>query len=525
MKVNLMYQDHDFDRDFKISQHEQLLIQDLGLDTFFNIMANNDELISEVTKKALFSSLTNPAEILYRQDILKDCINNPSVVKNLYSIANEAIKRKREWYLFGISCMFISSVMSNAVNLLQMFVEMLKKLRKVADMYSNQFESKGLVSLFKMLQKELDDEYFSILDTTLNELKFRNGMLISAELGEYNQGINYVLRKPQNKRHFWLKWRFAPSLYIHPRDENGGTDLSKRKDRAINIATNSLAQSAEHVLSFFTLLQTELAFYVGCINLYEHLQERGKSICFPSPSEPSERKHSFKGLYDVSLALITKEKVIGNDINMDNKEFAIITGANQGGKSTFLQSIGQSQLMMQCGMFVGALSFNASICNGIFTHYKKEEDSTMESGKLEEELGRMSDIADHIKPNSLCLFNESFSATNEREGSEIGRQIVRALLEKHIKIFFVTHFYDFAHSFYEQKNNNIIFLRAERLPDGRRTFKIIEGEPLQTSYGEDIYYKLFKSDMQTASQFFDNKQYIKHSETDSEEFADSEFII
>lgn len=63
----------------------------------------------------------------------------------------------------------------------------------------------------------------------------------------------------------------------------------------------------------------------------------------------------------------------------------------------------------------------------------------MESGKLDEELSRMSGIVDHISSDSMVLFNESFAATNEREGSEIARQIVSALLEKRIKIFFVTH--------------------------------------------------------------------------------------
>jgi DNA mismatch repair ATPase MutS len=90
------------------------------------------------------------------------------------------------------------------------------------------------------------------------------------------------------------------------------------------------------------------------------------------------------------------------------------------------------------------------------------------------------------------LFNESFAATNEREGSEIARQIICALLEKRIKVFFVTHLYEFAQSFYNKKMETFIFLRAERRPDGRRTFKLIEGEPLPTSYGEDLYQRIFE---------------------------------
>jgi DNA mismatch repair ATPase MutS len=189
-----------------------------------------------------------------------------------------------------------------------------------------------------------------------------------------------------------------------------------------------------------------------------------------------------------------KQKIVGNDVNADDRGLVIITGANQGGKSTFLRSIGLAQLMMQCGMFVPAESFCANVCDSLFTHYKREEDAAMKSGKLDEELGRMSDIVNRISSNSMLLFNESFAATNEREGSEIARQIVSALLEKRIKVFFVTHQYEFAHGFYDRKMENAIFLRAERQADGGRTFKVIEGEPLQTSYGEDLYKGIFGTD-------------------------------
>ncbi len=115
----------------------------------------------------------------------------------------------------------------------------------------------------------------------------------------------------------------------------------------------------------------------------------------------------------------------------------------------------------------------------------------MKSGKLDEELSRMSDIADSISPGCLLLCNESFSSTNEREGSEIARQVVRALVEEGIRVFFVTHLYDLARGFYREGRDTALFLRAERQADGARTFKVVEGEPLSTSYGEDLYRRIF----------------------------------
>lgn len=197
------------------------------------------------------------------------------------------------------------------------------------------------------------------------------------------------------------------------------------------------------------------------------------------------------GLYDACLALTMKHKAVGNDGSADGKELVMITGANQGGKSTFLRSIGLAQLMMQAGMFVPAGLFRANLVSGLFTHYRREEDSSMTSGKLDEELGRMSDIIGQVRPGSMVLLNESFAATNEREGSEIARQIVSALLERHIKVFFVTHQFELANGFYLKNMPNVQFLRAERNADGSRSFKLVEAQPLQTSFGKDLYQQIF----------------------------------
>jgi DNA mismatch repair ATPase MutS len=204
-----------------------------------------------------------------------------------------------------------------------------------------------------------------------------------------------------------------------------------------------------------------------------------------------ERKLSFSELYDCCLALSMKRKVVGNDLNADGKDLVVITGANTGGKSTFMRSLGLGQLMMQAGMFVAAETFSAEVRDGLFTHYRREEDSTMESGKLDEELRRMSEIVDKLSPRSMILFNESFAATNEREGSEIAAQITKALLGCGVKVLSVTHLHEFARGLYDDKMPNAAFLRAERLPDATRTFRMVEGEPLQTSYGNDLYDAVF----------------------------------
>jgi DNA mismatch repair ATPase MutS len=499
MKAHLMHRDQDFDLRRELPSHEQVLTQDLELPTLFNAMALGDKFVFDVAKKAVLTGLQNDlATIRYRQDILQDCLKNPSVVREIYDIAVAAIESEKRGY-WGFISKYPASILSSAIETLQLFVTMLKQLKSITDEHADRFASEGFTTFFAMLKRELGDEYFARVQNHLRQLKFRDGVLISAALGKGNQGTNYILRKPPERKQGWIERIFtqhppAYTFHIHPRDENGARALSELKDRGINLVANALAQSTDHIRSFFTMLRIELAFYVGCLNLHGQLAHMGEPISFPLPAAPDQRRHVFAGLYDVCLALTMKQKIVGNDVNADQKDLVVITGANQGGKSTFLRSIGLAQLMMQAGMFAPAECFCANICDGLFTHYKREEDTTMESGKLDEEFSRMSDIVDHLTSNCLVLCNESFAATNEREGSEIARQITSALVDNRIKVFFVTHLYAFAQSFYDKTLKNALFLRADRRPDGGRTFKLVEGEPLQTSYGEDLYKTIFGTD-------------------------------
>jgi len=495
MKVFLMCRDRDFDPEQKLPWNEYALTQDLELNTLFRAMAREDKFLFTMARQAVLTSLHDPEAICYRQDVLRDCLKNSAVIRQMYHIPIEARERKsRSW--LGIYSMYPGSTLSSAIQLLEMFVELLKKLRGIAEESASRFESEGFRRFFAMIVKELDDDYFAAVSAHLKALKFPNGVLLSAQLAQGNESANYVLRKPHGKKKHWVAQVFAPkpptyTFNIHPRDEHGAKVLSELRDRGINLVANAVAQSADHIDSFLKMLRIELAFYVGCLNLQEQLAQLGEPTSFPLPMDSGELRHSFTGLYDVCLALTMKHQIVGNDVNADNRDLLVITGANQGGKSTFLRSIGLAQLMMQCGMFVGAQSLCASVCRGLFTHYKREEDPTMKSGKLDEELARMSAIVDRIGPQCMVLFNESFAATNEREGSEIAQQIVSALLKKRIKVFFVTHLYGFAHGVYDTNLQNPIFLRAERQSDGTRTFKLLEGEPLETSYGEDLYQQVF----------------------------------
>jgi hypothetical protein len=499
MKAFLMYPDRDFELERALPPNEADLSSDLELGTLLQAMAGGDKFLLDVARHGLHSGLGSPAEIVYRQHVLADCVAQPGVVRDLYDVTVAAITGER--HLFGWTMRDSpDSILYRARQVMQLYLDMFRRLRGIADAQAASFGSEGFTRFFAMLTEELADGYLAEIEAQLGELAFRRGTLISARLGPGAKGTGYVLR-----RHPEQGWRDRmPGLnkpgytfYVPERDESGMRALSDLTSRGVNSTSSALAQSADHVRSFFEMLRAELGFYLSCLNLRDRLTAKGGPVCFPDPASPvpadaGHARLSARGLYDAALALSLDDgQAVGNDLDADGRQLIMITGANQGGKSTFLRSAGQAHLMMQAGMFVPASSFAASISTAVFTHFKREEDVTMEMGKLDEELDRMSVIADQITPGCLLLCNESFASTNEREGSEIARQVIRALTEAGIRIIFVTHLYDLAERYYAQHDPATLFLRAERQPDGRRTFRLPAGEPLPTSYGEDLYQQVF----------------------------------
>ncbi len=471
------------------------LTQDLELETLWNAMAAGDGFLYETARRVILSRLDDPGEIRYRQDVLADCLEHPDVVQQLYEHAIEALARERDVGSSWSGAM-PDSILHRSVRLLGLYLDILRRLRQIADEHAENFRSEGFRRFFAAVHDELADDYLDKVERHLRELELGRGVHESAELGTGDKGTSYVFHHPPPERSW--RQRLLPgkqppgySFELHPRDEAGFRALTEIKGRGLNAVADAVAQSADHVQSFFVMLRLELAFYLGCLNLHRRLQTKGEPTCFPEPVRQDQLALTARGVYDVCLTLHLEDRVVGNDVDADDKSLVMITGANQGGKSTLLRSLGLVQLMMQSGMFVGAERLRAGICAGVYTHYKREEDAAMEGGKLDEELSRMSEVIDQIRPHSVLLCNESFASTNEREGSEIARQVVRALLDKRIRVFFVTHMYDLAHSVHAQGLENALFLRAERQPDGRRTFRLLQGEPLPTSYGQDSYQRIF----------------------------------
>jgi DNA mismatch repair ATPase MutS len=500
MKVHLLYPDRDFDFGSTISRAQSDVVQDLELDGVFDAMALGDKYLREVCSRVMLGGMTDAAEVRYRQAILEDFVACPDMLRELYQTAVQAIEdRKNAWGLWGRSSKSVTAILSGSVRELELYASVLRRLRTAADTYETNARSEGLLQLFASLRENLDEDYFNEIDQHLKHLRFDQGVLMSAELGGDNTGIDFVLRVPkETKKGLKERLGFGPknsyTFSIHPRDEAGARILEDLRSRGINLVANAVAQSADHIESYFAIMRSELGFYAGCVNLRSALKRTAGPLCYPDPFPLNETVLHASDLRDASLTLHATGRVVGNDVTADGCTLVVVTGANSGGKSTFLRSLGLAMVMMQAGMYVCAASFGASVCTGLFTHFIRKEDESMESGRLDDELVRMSATADQLVSGSTMLFNESFATTAEREGSEIARQVIGALLDSSVRVLFVTHQYDLAESLYTSgRADHAVFLRAEREEDGRRSFKMVVHEPLPTSYGQDLYVRIFAS--------------------------------
>ena len=497
MKVRLLHPDSDLALEARLPwQLSALTNDDLELGRLYNAMAAGDAFLLDTAKKVVPLSVTDPDIIVYRQQVLADCLTNRTAVQHMYDIASavDGVELRRKVFLGGLGSRDPDLILRRSVRILELLTTTLRQLSNLSDEHAGRFSSTGFRRLFAMLTEQLSDHYLAQVDEYLGEFHLPRGVLLSAQLGVGNKGDRHVLHQPP-RRSLWARLSGdqgdGRGFVVDDDDLAGAQALSKLTGRAINGVANTVTQSAEHLQSFFGQLRTELGFYLGCLNLRDELTKRQIQICFPVPTPIGTPRFQCRGLRDVGLCLTTGKKVAGNDIDADGKALIVITGANEGGKSTFLRSVGTAQLMMQAGMFVTAEAFGANVRDGVFTHFTRKEEATLTRGKLEEELARMSSMVEYIGPTSLLLCNESFSSTNEFEGSQIARGIVHAMVESGVRVFFVTHLYDLADSLHTRQDPADLFLRAERRPDGARTFRLSPGKPERTSHGGDSFRRIF----------------------------------
>lgn len=257
-------------------------------------------------------------------------------------------------------------------------------------------------------------------------------------------------------------------------------------------------------------LPDELELFIAATELAERLEAAGLPTAVPTLEEIGARSLQAGEVYNLALALRRlkagtggngadhdgtkgsaepgEEPVVPNDIAISGGTLgAVITGPNRGGKTTYLQAVGQSQVMAQAGLFVPAREARVSPVDYLATHFPHREQSASELGRFGEEVARLSGIFDRISPESLILLNESFASTNPTEAMTFGEEVLKALGEAGARVLVATHLLDMARRAPGLGPFTALTAEVEAGAEGaRRTFRIVPGMPKDSSYAYDL---------------------------------------
>jgi DNA mismatch repair protein MutS len=176
---------------------------------------------------------------------------------------------------------------------------------------------------------------------------------------------------------------------------------------------------------------SELRFYLAYLDYIAPVRAAGLSFCYPEVSASSQEVHA-AGTFDLALAhklAMVRKPVVTNDFALVGPErIFVVTGPNQGGKTTFARTFGQLHHLAATGCPVPGSAARLFLPDRIFTHFEKEEDLTAMTGKLEDDLIRIGQILREATPASIVIMNETFASTTTRDARFLGTKLITKLI-------------------------------------------------------------------------------------------------
>lgn len=476
------------------------IIKDLNLNIIFKTMAKEDFDIQMAARRVMLVPLHTEKEILYRQAVIQDVLKAPrpmAAILHSVKVICATMENRQG------TTSYKRAKLIDDLNLLTALIEAMIEVREQLRMIKNRLESEG----FRRLLDNIEEYDWDAIRENTRDMNFmsKGGELIlhfspGRGLKMEQMEVEHCVGGDGTATSSFTKLKklihkVTGQNVIYLEDEHSFHDARELEEAAMQHLMNHYDGLFHDLKLFFKNLLVELSFYMGCYFLHSRFQELGIPFCMPTvwkgkmaeEGAEFEKRLFFQQLYELTLAIYSQKRPVSNDMAQVGKRLYVITGANQGGKSTFLRSIAIAQVMMQCGMFVPAKSYTNRIYDNIFTHFTRREDEQLNSGRLEEEINRMSKIISRITADSMVVLNESFASTTEKEGSVIAADIVRALYEADVDVYMVTHLFEFARNAHAKNLSHAVFLTAERKDNGERTYKMLEHEPNHTSYGLDLY--------------------------------------
>lgn len=265
----------------------------------------------------------------------------------------------------------------------------------------------------------------------------------------------------------WRRWLAKLELFVRGYRFSDGEVLARLVDAVVSGLEEELVAQVQ--------LLGDLEFYLGALGFRDSALAAGLEVCLPEFVATSEPRELW-GLFN-PLLLMSGIVPVACDVQSARlSSTSLITGPNSGGKTRLLQSLGLTQLLGQCGLFVPARVARIAWASGLVASLIEEAKADQAEGRLGMELMRIRGLFERLPPNALVLLDELCSGTNPSEGEQIFELVVRMLTQLAPQAFITTHFLAFAQRLQQSSDiPHLEFMQVELNEQRRATYQFVPG--------------------------------------------------